>query len=45
MEPVYFTKAPIFAIQKLIKKSGVMIEDIDLFEINDAFSCVTLAAI
>ena len=45
MEPVYFTKAPIFAIQKLIKKSGVMIEDIDLFEINEAFSCVTLAAI
>ena len=45
MEPVYFTKAPIYAIQKLIKKSGVMIEDIDLFEINEAFSCVTLAAI
>ena len=45
MEPMYFTKAPIFAIQKLIKKSGVMIEDIDLFEINEAFSCVTLAAI
>ena len=45
MEPVYFTKAPIFAIQKLIKKSGVVIEDIDLFEINEAFSCVTLAAI
>ena len=45
MEPVYFTKAPIFAIQKLIKKSGIVIEDIDLFEINEAFSCVTLAAI
>ena len=45
MEPVYFTKAPIFAIQKLIKNSGIVIEDIDLFEINEAFSCVTLAAI
>ena len=45
MEPIYFTKAPIFAIKKLLKKVKLSIDDIDLFEINEAFSCVTLAAI
>ena len=44
MEPVYFTKAPIFAIKKLLKKSSMAISDIDLFEINEAFSCVAIAA-
>ena len=44
-EPLYFTKAPIYAIEKLLKKVNMCIEDIDLFEINEAFSCVTMAAI
>ena len=44
-EPLYFTKAPILAIKKLLKKVNMNIEDIDLFEINEAFSCVTMAAI
>ena len=44
-EPVYFTKAPIFAISKLLKKMDMDIGEIDLFEINEAFSCVTMAAI
>ena len=44
-EPLYFTKAPIYAIKKLFKKTGMNIDDIDLFEINEAFSCVTMAAV
>ncbi len=44
-EPLYFTKAPIYAIKKLLKKTNMNIDDIDLFEINEAFSCVTMAAI
>ena len=43
-EPMYFTTAPGKAITKVLKKSGLSIEDIDLFEINEAFSNVTLAA-
>jgi acetyl-CoA C-acetyltransferase len=44
-EPLYFTKAPIYAIKKLLDKVNMSIADIDLFEINEAFSCVTMAAI
>ena len=43
-EPLYFTKAPIYAIQKVLKKSNLNIEDVDLFEINEAFSCVPMVA-
>jgi len=45
MEPLYFTKAPIYAIKKLLNKTNKSIDEIDLFEINEAFSCVTMAAI
>ena len=44
-EPLYFTKAPGNAITKVLDKSGLLIEDIDLFEINEAFSNVPLAVI
>ena len=44
MEPMYFTKAPIYAIKKALQKSKLNINDIDLFEINEAFSCVPLVA-
>ena len=44
-EPLYFTKAPGNAITKILDKSGLLIEDIDLFEINEAFSNVPLAVI
>ena len=44
MEPVYFTKAPIYAIEKLLEKVNMSIDDIDLFEVNEAFSCVAIAA-
>ncbi|HEY6146397.1 MAG TPA: thiolase family protein [Thermoanaerobaculia bacterium] len=44
-EPEWFTTAPIGAIRKLLKKTGLGISDIDLFEINEAFAAVTMAAI
>ena len=44
-DPQWFTTAPIFAIEKLLKDNNLKKEDIDLWEINEAFSCVTLAAI
>jgi acetyl-CoA C-acetyltransferase len=43
-EPLYFTTAPGKAITKVLDKAGLTISDIDLFEINEAFSNVTLAA-
>lgn len=42
--PEWFTTAPVGAIKKLIKSLNLSIEDIDLFEINEAFSVVTMAA-
>ena len=45
MDPLYFTKAPIFAIKKLLDKTKLSVDLIDLFEINEAFSCVVMAAI
>jgi len=44
-EPEWFTTAPVYAIQKVCQKANLKIEDIDLFEINEAFSAVTMAAI
>ena len=43
--PEWFTTAPIGAIQKLLKKTGLSVSDVDLFEINEAFSVVAMAAI
>ncbi|MDD9951430.1 MAG: thiolase family protein [Zetaproteobacteria bacterium] len=43
--PEWFTTAPIACIQKLMHKTKLNTENIDLFEINEAFSCVTMAAI
>lgn len=37
--------APIQSIPKVLKKAGLSVEDIDLFEINEAFSATTLAVI
>ena len=33
-EPLYFTKSPIFAIEKVLKMTGMDINEIDLFEIK-----------
>ncbi len=43
-KPVEFTTAPIGAINKVLEKAGLTLEDIDLFEINEAFAVVALAA-
>src|SRR5262245_23683201 len=43
--PEWFTTAPVGAIQKLLKKTGLKVEDIDLWEINEAFAAVAMAAI
>ncbi|UNT14966.1 acetyl-CoA C-acyltransferase [Pseudomonas sp. I3-I5] len=42
--PALFPTAPIGAIDKLIKSTGWALSDVDLFEINEAFAVVTLAA-
>ncbi len=43
-EPDWFTTAPIQAIKKVLQKAGLQLEDIDLFEINEAFSVVPMIA-
>ncbi len=43
-EPGWFTTAPVGAIQKLFAKTGWRRDQVDLFEINEAFAVVTLAA-
>ncbi len=43
-EPNWFTTAPIGAIEKLYKKLNLTTKDVDLFEINEAFAVVPMAA-
>jgi acetyl-CoA C-acetyltransferase len=43
--PEWFTVAPIEAVRRLFKRTGWSAESVDLFEINEAFSVVTMAAI
>ncbi|MGP0094329.1 MAG: acetyl-CoA C-acyltransferase [Xanthobacteraceae bacterium] len=43
-EPAWFTTAPIGAISKLLDKVGWSKDDVDLFEINEAFAVVVMAA-
>jgi len=43
-EPVWFTTAPIGAVPKALEGAGWKTEDVDLFEINEAFAVVALAA-
>lgn len=43
-EPEWFTTAPVFAIKALHEKLGWDSDDVDLYEINEAFACVTMAA-
>lgn len=45
LQPEWFTTAPIDAIKKLLDKLEWSIDSVDLFEINEAFAVVTLAAI
>ncbi|WP_169727591.1 acetyl-CoA C-acyltransferase [Granulosicoccus antarcticus] len=42
--PAWFTTAPVYAMEKLLAKIGRQASDIDLYEINEAFAVVTMAA-
>ncbi len=43
--PAWFTTAPVIAIQKALDKAGLTADQIDLWEINEAFAAVTMAAV
>jgi len=43
-EPGWFTTAPVEAIRKALTKAGWTMDDVDLFEINEAFAVVPMAA-
>ena len=42
-EPEWFTTAPIGALQKVMAKAGWTVDDVDLFEVNEAFAVVAMA--
>ena len=42
--PEWFTTAPVGAMQKVLQKAGWTVADVDLFEINEAFAVVAMAA-
>ncbi len=43
-EPEWFTTAPVGAIRKVLDKAGWKAGDVDLYEVNEAFAVVTMAA-
>jgi acetyl-CoA C-acetyltransferase len=43
-EPGWFTTAPVGAMKKLFEKTGWSADSVDLYEINEAFAVVTMAA-
>lgn len=43
-EPAWFTTAPVGAMQNLLSKLNWTVDTVDLFEVNEAFACVTMAA-
>ena len=42
--PMEFTTAPVEAVRKVLAKAGMTMDDVDLFEVNEAFAVVALAA-
>ncbi|MEI6458953.1 MAG: acetyl-CoA C-acyltransferase [Pseudomonadota bacterium] len=44
-QPEWFTTAPVGAIEKVLKQAGWSTGDVDLYEVNEAFAAVTMAAI
>ncbi len=44
-DPEWFTTAPVTAVRNVLDRAGLGVADIDLFEINEAFAVVALAAI
>jgi len=45
VEPEYFGKGPAEAIPRVLKKAGITVDDVDVFEINEAFANVVMYAI
>ena len=43
-EPSKFTTAPVDAVKKVLAKAGWSVDDVDLFEVNEAFACVSMIA-
>jgi acetyl-CoA C-acetyltransferase len=43
-DPEWFTTAPVTAMKKCLEKAGWTKDDVDLYEINEAFACVTMGA-
>ncbi len=43
-EPAWFTTSPVYAIRALHKHLGWSPDSVDLYEVNEAFACVTMAA-
>lgn len=43
-EPAYFTTAPVPAMRKVVERAGWTIEEVDLWEINEAFAVVPMIA-
>jgi acetyl-CoA C-acetyltransferase len=43
-DPAQFTVAPIGAIEKVLKKAGWKADEVDLWEVNEAFACVAMFA-
>ncbi|HRN63032.1 MAG: acetyl-CoA C-acyltransferase [Chiayiivirga sp.] len=43
--PEWFTTAPVAAIRSVLDKAGWKVEDVDLFEVNEAFACVAMVPI
>ena len=41
--PEWFTTAPVKAMANVLEKAGWRVEDVDLFEVNEAFACVAMA--
>lgn len=42
-EPEWFTTAPVIAIRNVLDKAGWTVDQVDLFEVNEAFACVAMA--
>jgi len=43
-EPAKFTSAPVPAIEKVLQKAGWSVDEVDLWEVNEAFACVAMIA-
>jgi acetyl-CoA acyltransferase len=42
VDPIYMLTGPVPATRKVLERAGLALEDIDLFEVNEAFACIPL---